>query len=237
MHFIEHIIEPTKLLMAWQSSNEKDHTRYLVANLSLVDGKVELTYLDNTPDFHKAQEKGFESYPAFPEIDRTYHNVLDTFMRRLPPRTRGDLPQYLEGLRLKPDVKLSNFGLLGYSGGRLPSDGFSFVHPFNNVNGRVCELLVEAAGYRHIIKEKEIHLQIGDQVSFRKDFYQPLDEPEIKLYVKDQNIGSINRGLMPTFIDWIDSNRIENAWIEKINGSEGRPAVYVFVKILPKTSE
>ncbi len=79
-------------------------------------------------------------------------------------------------------------------------------------------------------------MQVGNQVIFNKDRYQPLNEHEIKIFAKEQHIGSINRGLIPTFIDWIDSSRIENAWIEKMNGSEERPAVYLFVKILPKTS-
>lgn len=77
MHFIEHIIEPTRLLMAWQSSNEKHRTRYIMAELMLVDGKVDLTYLLKTKDFQLAQQLGFESHTAFPNINLTYHNVLD----------------------------------------------------------------------------------------------------------------------------------------------------------------
>src|ERR1700676_5362033 len=100
MHFIEHIIEPTRLLMAWQSSDETHRTRYIVAELKLVAEKINLTYFTDSKDFQLAREHGFESYPAFPNINQTYHDVLDTFMPRLPPRTRGDLPQYLEGLRL-----------------------------------------------------------------------------------------------------------------------------------------
>lgn len=114
MHFIEHIIEPNKLLLAWQSLDEKDSTRYIVAELNRAENKkITLIYLINTEDFRKAQNKGFESYPAFPDIAKTYDNVFDTFMRRLPPRTRRDFPQYLEGLRLKPDVQLNDFALLG----------------------------------------------------------------------------------------------------------------------------
>src|SRR5688572_15983913 len=101
MHLIEHIIEPTKLLLAWQSADEQHRTRYIVAELKRVGEEVSLVYLPNTADFIEAQKKGFTAYPAFQDTNIHYHNVLDTFMRRLPPRTRGDFTQYLEGQRLK----------------------------------------------------------------------------------------------------------------------------------------
>lgn len=233
MNFIEHIIEPTRLLMAWQASDESHRTRYIVGELKRVGEKIDLKYLVESKDFQLAKEHGFKFYPAFPDVSQTYHDVLDSFMPRLPPRTRGDLPQYLEGLRLKPDVKLSDFGLLGYSGGKLPTDGFSFIHPFDNVDGS-CELLLEAAGYRHLYKNGNANLATGEPATFAKDFYSKLEEPEIKIIVREQHIGSVNRGLIPTFINWIDSNRIAGAWIEKINGSPGKPSVYLFVNILPK---
>lgn len=68
MNFIEHIIEPKKLLLAWQSPNENCRTRYIVAELNRVQDEISLTYLADTEDFRKAQKKGFESYPAFQDI-------------------------------------------------------------------------------------------------------------------------------------------------------------------------
>lgn len=154
MHFIKHIIEPNRLLLAWQSPEEQCRTRYIVAELNATGTDISLTYLPQTKDNQEAQNKGFDSYPAFPSTNALHHNVLDAFMCRLPPRTRGDFTQYLEGLRLKPDAKLSDFALLGYSGAKLPSDGFSIIHPFSHVDG-ACELLLEAAGYRHLQKDND----------------------------------------------------------------------------------
>lgn len=231
MHFIEHIIEPNKLLLAWQSSDEEHRTRYIVAELNRAkNDQIMLAYLVNTDDFRKAQSKGFESYPAFPDINKTYDNVLDAFMRRLPPRTRGDFPQYLEGLRLKPDLQLSDFALLGYSGAKLPSDGFSIIHPFNSVLG-ACELLVEAAGYRHIKKNNDIKINTNDPASFSKEFNDATQAEAIHITSNGQHIGYINRGLIPAFIDWMQTERITDAWIEKINGVPGKPTAYIYVKI------
>lgn len=231
MRFIEHIIEPTKLLLAWQSSDEKHRTRYVVAELNRIGDKIDLTYLVDSEYFRKAQSKGFESYPAFQDIHKTHHNVLDTFMRRLPPRTRGDFSQYMEGLRLKPDTQLSDFALLGYSGAKLPSDGFSLIHPFNGADG-AFELMLDAAGLRHIQKNHD-EIKIGDTATFLKAFNDDSQEESIHIMVDGKHIGYVNRGLLPSFFAWMNSGRIENAWIEKVNGTPGRSTVYLYVKVSP----
>lgn len=229
MHFINHVIEPIKLLLAWQSSDETHRTRYIIGELSRAEDKVNLTYLTDTSDFRIAQEKGFESYPAFKETNKVHHDVLDAFLRRLPPRTRGDFSSYLESLRLKPDTELSNFALLGYSGAKLLSDGFSIIHPFSNVDF-ACELLLEAAGFRHIQKNHD-GIKIDDTVSFENELNAATQEEAVRIIANRKHIGYVNRGLLPTFFDWMKNNRINNAWIEKINGTPGRPTVHIFVKV------
>lgn len=231
MQFIEHIIEPSTLLLAWQSADENHRTRYIVAEiLRGQSGQITLRYLQNTPDFNKAQTRGFEAYPAFQNIDLIYDNVLDAFMRRLPPRTRGDFSQYLEGLRLKPNAQLSDFALLGYSGAKLPTDGFSIIHPFNNVKQN-CELLVEAAGFRHLKKNTDIKINIGDAVNFLTEFNEATQAEAVKITVGETLIGYVNRGLLPTFLGWVKNKRIEGGWIEKTNGAPGKPTVYIYAKI------
>lgn len=232
MRYIEHIIEPTKLLLAWQSSDEA-HRRYIVAELTrAIDNQINLAYLVNTDDFHKAQTKGFEFYPAFQDTSKMHCNVLDAFMRRLPPRTRTDFPQYMEGLRLKSDASLSDFALLGYSGAKLPSDEFSIIHPFNNVEG-ACELLLEAAGFSHFSQVRN-EIKIDDAASFIKELNETTQEDAIRIMINEQHIGYINRGLIPTFISWMSDNRVVGAWVEKVNGTISKPSLYLYVKISSK---
>lgn len=231
MHYIEHIIEPKKLLLIWQSQRIAHRTRYIVGELEAVNGQFTLKYLVGTPDFEEAKKWGFESYPAFPHLDKVYDNVLDAFMRRVPPRTRGDFPQYLQGLRLKTDTQFSDFALLGYSGAKLPSDGFSLLHPFSNIH-IACELLVEAAGYRHLHSNFE-GISLNDAVTFEPHFNSDQQQEEIEILANGRRIGNVTRGLLPTFSDWIAKQRIENAWIEKLNGTPDSPNVYIYVKVLP----
>ncbi len=233
MNFIKHIIEPTKLLLAWQPLDEAHRTRYIVAELCHTEGGVNLTYLVGTNDFNEAQLMGFESYPAFQDINKTHYNVLDTFMRRLPPRSRGDFTQYLAGIRLSPDSSFSDFALLGYSGAKLLSDGFSIIHPFNNVSDE-HELLLEVAGFRHM-ENNDVKIVEGAPVTFLiVDKHEITQEPAIRIMVDDKNLGYVNRGLIPTVLEWIKDKRILGAWIEKINGTPTRPLVYIYTQVLEK---
>jgi hypothetical protein len=229
MHFLEHIIEPSKLLLAWQPANEKHRTRYIVGEFQRLSDEVHLVYLTNSKDFANAKQHGFEAYPAFPDTSTIHHNVLDAFMRRLPPRTRGDFSDYLKGFRLRPNVQISDFALLGYSGAKLLSDGFSIIHPFSDVQG-ACELLLEAAGYRHI-RHNKTYPKVNDAACFSKEWNNAIQETAIRIDVNNNCIGYVNRGLIPTFIEWIENNRIQGAWVEKINGTPGKPTVYLYVKI------
>ncbi len=228
-HFIEHIIEPTKLLMTWQDNQER--TRYVVAELNRVDDKIKLQYLVDSNDFLKARSCGFEYYPAFQNINETYESgVLDSLMRRLPPKSRADYAQYLEGFRIQPNTNLSDFALLGYTGARLPSDGFAIVNPFYEINTSF-EFLLEAAGYRYI---SNLKIDYDDRVSFRKEFDNNRNEEVIKIFVGDQHIGYVTRALIPYMKAWIVSGRIVDAWVEKKNGNPEQPVVYIYVEISAK---
>lgn len=234
MQYINHIIEPTKLLLAWQSLDEKHRTRYIVAELNQSETGVTLTYLTDTKDFRTAQERGFESYPAFQDITRPHYNVLSTFMRRLPPRTRADFAQYLAGMRLKPDSILSDFALLGYSGAKLLSDGFSIIHPFNNVDEE-CELLLEIVGFRYITENDRKKVEAGTPVTFFvEEKHEITKELAIRMMGNDIKLGYVNRALIPTVLEWIQDQRISSAWIEKLNGTPGRPAAYIYTQIVEK---
>lgn len=237
MNLIEHVIEPQKLLLAWQSLEPEYRDRHIVAELIRTSSEdANLIYLVNTTSFEKAKNRGFKGYPAFSYLKNIYYdNVLDTFRVRLVSKNRDDYKNYLDELRLKPDVPISDFGLLGYSNGRLLSDGFSFIHPFENVSGP-CELFIEAAGFRHIYEgTNPVNIQIGDKVYFKITKYENEDAIEI-LDQSNKLLGYINRGLINTFIDWINNKRIVTASIEKINLSfENRRSLYIFVKIKSKT--
>lgn len=89
---------------------------------------------------------------------------------------------------------------------------------------------MEVAGFRHIKKNHE-GININDPVTFEKEFNNIVKEEAVRVMAAGECLGYVNRGLLPTFIMWINNHRIKNAWIEKMNGVPGRPALYVYVEI------
>ena len=107
-----------------------------------------MVYLKESEDFSKAQSLEFEDYPGFAIEKEIHKNVLTSFMKRLPPRSRGDFSRFLDALRIKSDAEVSDFALLGYSGAKLPDDDFTIIHPFENASPPF-ELMLFVQGYRY----------------------------------------------------------------------------------------
>ncbi len=143
---LEHIIDPKRLLLTWQPVDEAANvrTRRVVGCLEMKDGKSVFRYLKDTDDFRKAQQAGFEGYPAFRLNDPNpeHHGAIESFLRRVPPRSRDDFEKYLLQHRLPWPFIFSDMVLLGYTGARLPSDGFALVPDFGPQDAP-CDFLLE----------------------------------------------------------------------------------------------
>lgn len=99
MRYIEHLIEPERLLLSWQALESRDRSRFVVGELVRKEGKIVFNYFKDTEDFQQACLHGFAGHPAFRIRDGviSYENqVLEAFTRRIPPRNRSDFYRYLE---------------------------------------------------------------------------------------------------------------------------------------------
>ena len=232
MSFVEHIIEPRRLLLGWQAPEGNLRTRYIVAELirEKAENETLLRYLSESSDFQDARKLGFCGHPAFVKMDSEYsQGVVDAFMRRLPPRSRADFPRYLALLRIPSGAVISNFALLGYSGANLPSDGFSIIHPFDEVAEQPCEFLMEIAGFRYTgISFDEIEL--GVPVEFEQEPENKFDPNAIKIVFDRKKIGYVNRGQLNAFHRWLKNGRV-SAVLERKNGTPGRLLIYLFVRV------
>jgi len=230
MNFIEHVHEPRRLLLIWQAA-EGLRTRRAVAELTRPEnGAVRLRYLTGTPDFEAACAEGFFNFPAFRKITQIYDlGVVETFMRRLPPRTRGDYAQYLEKFRLRPETSLSDFALLACTGAKLPSDGFSILDPLEDVQTS-CELLLEVAGFRHAAQVTPDQIGMGDPVRFAPEQENVRDPHAVAVNLGMHRIGYVPRQQAAAVSRLLRESAIE-ATIERINGSAERPLVYLFTRL------
>ncbi|WP_404361386.1 hypothetical protein [Methylotuvimicrobium sp. KM1] len=128
MNLISYVPQPNRLLLVWQAPEGKSRKRFVVGEIRLEGKHYTFRYLANTKDFADARIEGFVCYPAFRKLTQEYNeSVLETFLRRVPPRKRGDFNKYLKQWRLSPEVDISDFALLGHTGAKLPNDGFSLI--------------------------------------------------------------------------------------------------------------
>jgi hypothetical protein len=258
---LQHIVEPTALLLTWQPVNtdHPDRTRRTVARLDRIDRQgnaVTFRYLRDTEDFDAAVAAGFKGHPAFRlppqtasdggsgerqakgadnEVFKT--SVLETFLRRLPPRKREDFPAFLAMHRLPAPFEHSDFALLGYTGAKLPSDGFAVVPVFDA--GQVpCELILEVAGFRHELNADVSSVCIGDEVQLVVEDENPHDANAVAIFHIDtcnpehrfQRIGYVNRAMTRIVRTWMKDRKV-SAKIERVNGKPQRPLVYIRLSV------
>jgi HIRAN domain len=243
MRYIEHIVEPNKLLLSWQA--ESHRLRMLVAELIRNGNDADLVYLKDSEDFLMAQSLGFEGYPGKAQglgieshtgfdIEKEVHeNVLGSFMKRLPPRSRGDFWRFLDSLRIKSEAKdkISDFALLGYSGAKLPDDDFTVIHPFENASVPF-ELMLPVQGYQHYQEQLPLDKLSEDmQARFVAEPDNSHDPEAIKIIVNGVKAGYVCRGLTDSFHKWMMAGLTISAYIERINGTQQKSAVYLYVSV------
>ncbi|MES2883939.1 MAG: HIRAN domain-containing protein [Pseudomonadota bacterium] len=231
MNFIEHVHEPERLLLVWQGPEGSSRRRFEVAELLRAgEGQVRLKYLLDTECFHAARLEGFDIYPAFRKLEPTYDlGVVETFMRRLPPRKREDYPQYLEQFRLRPQTEISDFALLAYTGAKLPGDGFSIINPLSPLRGK-AEVMIEVAGFRHAADMTLTELSLGQAVTFVTEDGNIKDPNAVAIYADGRKVGFVPRQQTEAVRALMRHSGI-TAQIERINGSTERPLVYLLARL------
>ncbi|MGL5221389.1 MAG: HIRAN domain-containing protein, partial [Plesiomonas shigelloides] len=228
MRTISHFVEPEVLLLVWQPIG--GGVRYVVGHIRrLQDGQYELTYAYNTPDYNKALECGFSGHPAFALREARHTvNVLEPFLRRLPPRKRKDFSEYLAQHLLPSDFSGSDFALLGYTGAKSPGDGFSLLIDPTEF-GKKCELLLEVAGTRYQTELDLTQVHVGDRVSFVAEPDNEFDADAVAVVHSAGKLGYVNR-LHCKAVKRRLRNQSLHGFIGKKNGTASRPLVYLFVE-------
>ncbi|MHC4117392.1 MAG: HIRAN domain-containing protein [Planctomycetota bacterium] len=229
MRHIEHIVEPDRLLLSWQTPSER--LRMFVAELTRNGDDADLVYLNESADFSRAQDLGFTGYPGFDIKTSVHKNVLTSFMKRLPPRSRGDFGRFLAALRIKPDAEISDFALLGYSGAKLPDDDFTVIHTFENASVPF-EFVLPVEGYQHYQHELPFaSLSTDMQAYFEVEPDNPKDPEAIKIVIDGVRIGYVCRGLTASFHKWMQSGLTMSAYVERKNGTGQDPKIYLYVSV------
>ncbi len=234
MSHIEHIIEPTKLLLTWQPRTGPDRGRHIVAELRRNGQDADLVYLRDSDDYAAAKAKGFTGeYPGF-SADKDYSGVLAAFMRRLPPRSRSDFDKFMEAIRIPPGTDVSDFALLGYAGAKLPGDDFYIIHPFDEAQPPF-EFLLQMAGYSHYRSPVPFErFKSGMVARFELALDRRYDLEAVRIVIPEvspETAGYVCRGLASGFRKWLVAGLHVDGMIERVNGIGDHPVVYLFITV------
>ena len=234
MTTINNYFEPNRLLVSWQqpegTGEGHSRSRHVIAEIYRNDYGVFFRYFADTREFNRALEKGFSGLPAFKILPEPYGTgVIDTFIRRLPPRRREDFKEYLNLHMLPSDFNGSDFALLAYTGAKLPSDGFEIFPDLTDQNGPY-EFIFEAAGTRYLNVDLT-KLNLGDSVDFKFDPNNAFDPNAINIFVGKQHIGFVPKPYQES-IKKLLSEELLTARIEKLNGKPDHPLIYLFAKVI-----
>jgi hypothetical protein len=178
----------------------------------------------------RAKGLGFVGYPAF-DVNQCEHRggVLAAFIRRLPPRVRPDFAAYKAQFRLQPDLQLSDFASLAYTGAKLPSDGFTIVDTLEGMSPP-CEIVLEVAGYRHYAAKLSKTPTVGEKIELVAEPENKVDKQAIAMKIGSQTIGYVNRLQTVAFHRWMRDEHVDVVF-ERLNGPVDRPRAYVFVSV------
>lgn len=239
---VEHIVEPSVLLLAWQAPDHlRNRRRWLVAKIDVASSVWTLTYLTGSAFEHanggasysQLEALGYEGYPAFSTSRASVHQhgVREAILRRLPPRQRSDFGIYAQQFGLSAGGAISDAALAAYTGAKVPSDGFSIAAELER-STMIGDLVLEVAGARHQIPD-DCALRVSDPLELRPEPDNEHDQRAIAVYSVSCRIGYINRLQTDALHFWL-SHRSIVATIQRVNGRAGSPRVHALIKVRPQ---
>jgi len=224
MSKLKHLVEPERLLLVWQEPVSR--VRFAVGEVFHSGSGTCFRYLPG-PDLDAAKNKGFKGYLAFRYLTKEYRlGVMESFMTRLPPRSREDFDKFLDYWHIDRELKpsLSDFVLLGYTGGALPRDGFRFMPIFPSVAH--LEFVMEVAGHRY----QDNACELGEAVRFVAETDNVHDPETVAVVTQDgRMLGHVMHGLNHQFSKWLISGQLSGE-VVRINGTTEQPVVLVHVE-------
>ena len=231
-------IQTQRALLAWQAplSEHGPRRRFAVAELVARGDHVVFSYRRGSWDIEDARNGGFASYPGLPVRDHGGDAAAFRLLRRrLPPPTREDFREFLEGFGLSPGARLSDLSLLAYTGARLTGDGFGIVETFDGFD-RPFQYVFDIAGFRRY-RDCAPDLAEGEAVTFRPDPRNQYDPGAVEVVCRDGvRLGYINRLQTEPVRAWLRRGTVE-ARVFRDNGRAAYPRLFVLARVSPGVPE
>ncbi len=69
------------------------------------------------------------------------------------------------------------------------------------------------------------------QAGFEAEPDNEFDPEAIKIIINDVKVGYVSRGLTGSFHEWMQAGLAISAYVERINGTEQNPEIYLYVSV------
>lgn len=203
-----------KLWMIWKEPVSR--RRFIIGELSKNQERYYFKYMNK--ELEEAKERGFSYFPGFNNLDETYmSNILFANIEtRLPNRAR---PDYLEILNLyNLETDSTQMEILKATKGRLLTDNFEFVAPFDRNN----KIEFDIAGTSHHLIEEKVRklLKVNDNLELEQEPNNKEDKYAIKVLYEFENekilLGYVPRYYSKELSSLLESGTKYSAKIESL---------------------
>ena len=156
------------------------HKRFKIGILIKLNHGYEFSYVD--PELGEARKVGFNFFPGFNDLSRTYKNneLFINIASRLPNKGRIDYLEILNSYNL--DKESSDFDILKATRGRTLTDNYEFVPAFD-----LNKIEFDVAGTRHCkdINKCKDFLKINRVLYLEPEPNNKNDENAVKVVLKE----------------------------------------------------
>lgn len=156
------------------------HRRFKIGILIKLNDGYEFSYVD--PEFGEARKVGFNFFPGFNDLSKTYKNneLFINIASRLPNKGRIDYLEILNSYNL--DKESSDFDILKATRGRTLTDNYEFVPAFD-----LNKIEFDVAGTRHCkdINKCKDFLKINRVLYLEPEPNNKNDENAVKVVLKE----------------------------------------------------
>ncbi len=190
--------------------------RYRVGTLTKNDENYVFRYTN--PELNDAIDNGFEYFPGFKDIDKTYvsEKLFANILTRLPNKNRPDYLEILNAYNLESNS--TDFEILKATKGRLITDSYEFVPAFDLDR---LEFDVAGTNYSSDINLCKKLLKINDKLYLEPELNNKYDENAIRVVYtnlgKKYYIGYVPRYYSKQLLDALKSGTDYSAMIKSLN--------------------
>ncbi len=203
-----------ELWLIWKEPTTR--RRYKVGILK--NEEKEFTFEYSNPELDEAKKVGFNYFPGFNDTSKKYKStaLFSNISTRLLNKKRPDYLELLNRYNLENDS--SEFEILTATRGRLITDSYEFVRPFNN---NKIEFDIAGTRYSKDLKYCKKLLEINDKLFFELEENNKYDDNAIKVILEKNNkkfeIGYVPRYYSKQLSKLLKENIKYSALIKNIN--------------------